>query len=146
MLKFRPHHFLCTLGFEGKGYSPSFVENYARIASELRDIPAQGDSVMIEVVAGSDSVCAPCPNRRGDSCATEDKISTLDRNHTAAHGIGPGQTISWGEAKARMARHMTVQAHHQACAPCSWRSLGVCESALMRLIGQFKENRTKWGK
>jgi len=143
MLKFRPHHFLCTLGFEGEGYSPAFVENYARIASELRDDPARGDRTMIEVVAGSDSVCTPCPNRRGESCATEDKISALDRNHTAAHGIGPGQTLSWGEARRRIAGRMSVEAHRQACAPCSWRSMGVCEAALVRLIGEFKGSESK---
>ena len=36
MLKFRPHHFLCTLGFQGKGYSPGFVANFQAIADRLR--------------------------------------------------------------------------------------------------------------
>ena len=34
MLEFRPHHFLCTLGFEGKGYSDEFVRNYYRYADQ----------------------------------------------------------------------------------------------------------------
>ena len=44
MLSFRPHHFLCTLGFEGKGYSDAFTRNMAEIADALRARGAVGDA------------------------------------------------------------------------------------------------------
>ncbi|RYZ78407.1 MAG: DUF1284 domain-containing protein [Proteobacteria bacterium] len=61
-LKFRPHHFLCAVGFQGKGYSPEFVENFKTIKSVLDS--THGDQVMIEVIERTDSICAPCPSRR----------------------------------------------------------------------------------
>ena len=30
-IRFRPHHFLCSLGFEGKGYSEAFTANMTGI-------------------------------------------------------------------------------------------------------------------
>jgi len=39
MLTFRPHHFMCTLGFQGMGYSPAFVTNYKDIAATLKANP-----------------------------------------------------------------------------------------------------------
>lgn len=134
MFEFRPHHFLCTLGFEGKGYSEEFVRGYLKIASRLRNA-ADGDSVKIRVVKGSDSICTPCPNRQGQRCTSEEKISKLDQAHAALTGLGPGTEVTWGEAKQIIAEKVSVEDFHRACAPCSWRSLGVCEAALKRLKG-----------
>lgn len=132
-LEFRPHHFLCTLGFEGKGYSDEFVKNFSDIASTLRDTGACGDEIPIRVVGGTDRICAPCPNREGDFCSTETKIASLDRAHAKVLELRTGDTLTWGEAKRRIMDKMTPEKFHQACAPCSWRSLGVCERALLRL-------------
>lgn len=138
MLRFRPHHFFCTLGFEGKGYSEGFVKNFEAIADQLRKQGRSGDEIQIEVVAGSDSICAPCPNRAGEVCTTEEKISALDHAHSEILGIRPGDVLTWGEAKERLASRMSVDAHHSACAACSWRSMGVCEAALRRLTEEKK--------
>lgn len=132
MLQFRPHHFLCTLGFEGKGYSEEFVRNFSRIADALR-ASEEGDRTPIRVVPGSDSICDPCPNRLGETCESELRISALDRAHAAILGLVGGQVITWGAAKRLIAEKMSVEDHHRACAPCSWRALGVCEAALVRL-------------
>lgn len=133
MLRFRPHHFLCTLGFQGHGYSEEFVRNYRELADSLRRDPESGDHVRIEVVSSTDSICAPCPNRSGSLCATEQKIRSLDDAHAAVLGISPGQVVSWGEAKRRIAERMTDEAFDRACAPCSWKSMGVCAAALKEL-------------
>jgi soluble lytic murein transglycosylase-like protein len=131
-IRFRPHHFLCTLGFEGKGYSEAFVENYARLAGDLRDA-AEGDSLVIEVVSETDSVCEPCPNRRGALCETEAKIRTLDEAHAKVLSLRSGDRLTWGEAKARIRDRMTIEKFHAACAPCAWLKAGMCEKALIRL-------------
>jgi hypothetical protein len=132
MLEFRPHHFLCTLGFEGKGYSDAFVANYLKIARSLRQ-SADGDDTAIRVVKGSDSICTPCPNRAGERCTTEGKISKLDQAHAEVLGLKTGDILTWGEAKGLLREKMGFDDFHQACAPCSWRSLGLCETALRRL-------------
>jgi soluble lytic murein transglycosylase-like protein/outer membrane protein assembly factor BamD (BamD/ComL family) len=141
MLEFRPHHFLCTLGFEGKGYSDAFVQSFAKIADSLRRVPEAGDHIEILVVEAADSICQPCPNRQGQGCASEDKISKLDREHAAILGLKPGDRITWGQAKKLLAEKMTMAAFDRACAPCSWKSMGVCEAALKRLKGSDKKER-----
>ena len=129
--EFRPHHFLCTLGFEGKGYSPEFVANYARIAASL-NAPG-GNEQLIVVTDHADSICAPCPNRVNEGCTEIEKIRALDRAHSAMLGIKPGQVMTWGEAKKLIRERVTLDRFDDACAPCSWKALGVCENALGRL-------------
>jgi hypothetical protein len=131
MLEFRPHHFLCTLGFQGKGYSPQFVANYTEIARSLR-VPG-GDAVRIRVTEVTDSICGACPSKRGDLCETQDKIDRLDRAHAGVLGIHGGDELSWGEAKLRIARDFSLEKFHSACESCSWKTMGVCESALIDL-------------
>lgn len=132
-IRFRPHHFLCTVGFEGKGYSEGFVANFARIAKELRELPG-GDDIKITVIEeATDSICEPCPNRRSNFCETEAKIRTLDSAHAQILGLNSGDELTWGEAKERIRKKMTDERFHAACAPCSWKKAGICESALARL-------------
>jgi hypothetical protein len=135
-LKFRPHHFLCTLGFEGKGYSDEFVRNYSGIATLLRETGARGDETLIQVEPAADSICMPCPNRDGQGCLSEPKISKLDHAHARILGLTSGDVLSWSEAKDRIRERMSLEDFHAACAPCSWKSLGVCEAALIRLKNQ----------
>ena len=56
-VRYRPHHFLCSLGFEGKGYSPEFTANMAAIVMGRVRAP-QGDATVIEVADGFDDICA----------------------------------------------------------------------------------------
>lgn len=135
IIRFRPHHFLCTLGFQGKGYSPAFVANYQMIVDTLRQ--SEGDNILIHVVEKTDSICAPCPNKRDERCATQAKIDALDKAHAAILNIKVGDILSWGEAKKRIARQMTLEKFHTACAICPWKRLGVCEKALTELKQTF---------
>lgn len=128
-IAFRPHHFLCTLGFEGKGYSPGFVKNYAKIAEALQE----NEELPIEVVEGMDSICAPCPHNETGRCVTEDKIQALDARHRHILEIVPGDILTWKEGKQRLRKRMTLKAFHQACKGCHWKPLGICEKALKTL-------------
>lgn len=130
-IQFRPHHFLCALGFEGKGYSEEFTENMAALVEGELRAPG-GEQVEIEVIEGADAICAPCPSRRGHGCASNDKIARLDAAHARALGISPGDRLSWGEALARM-QALPEDALQEICAPCQWLQLGMCEAALARL-------------
>jgi soluble lytic murein transglycosylase-like protein/TolA-binding protein len=132
VLKFRPHHFLCTVGFEGKGYSDAFVENFKKISALLKDSPA-GDEQIIQVIAETDAICEPCPNRLGDLCATQEKIESLDRAHAKVLGIKPGDQMSWKTAKNLIVEKMTDDQFNKACAPCAWKGQGICEKALTNL-------------
>jgi hypothetical protein len=57
-------------------------------------------------------------------------------------GLKAGDRLTWGEAKERLKTKMTPELHHQACAPCGWRTLGVCESALRQLQNGPQEKST----
>ena len=132
MIRFRPHHFLCTLGFEGKGYSDAFVKNYQKIS----DILNQDETTLIVVVDQTDSICAPCPNRRHTKCETQSKIDRLDESHQTVLGLKTGEVLSWKSAKQKIASRFSLDEFHRSCEPCSWKHLGVCESALKKLKSQ----------
>lgn len=127
MLKFRPHHFLCTLGFRGKGYSPDFVANFSAIVARLTD------QSPIEVVESVDSICTPCPSNRAGRCTDASKIEKLDQAHLEILDLTLGSVLTWGEAKTRIRDRMSVSDFNRACKSCSWKELGVCENALRDL-------------
>ncbi len=133
-IKFRPHHFMCTLSFRGKGYSLGFVRNYKKIAQEL----SENEETQIEVVQFMDSVCSACPNKIDEIvCKTQDKISKLDSAHAAALSLKVGDIFTWKQAKERIKKNMSVEKFHTACYGCSWKEYGVCQQSLENLIGQL---------
>lgn len=131
-VRYRPHHFLCSLGFEGRGYSDAFTANMAAIVmGRLR--AAQGDDTVITVTATADSICAPCPRRDGSGCLDQGRIDALDTAHARALGIMDGQTLTWGQAKARIQARVMPGDLARICAGCSWHPAGMCDAALLRL-------------
>ena len=132
-IKFRPHHFMCTLGFRGKGYSLGFVRNYKKIAQQLNE----NEETQIEVVQFMDSICSACPNKIDEIvCKTQDKISKLDAAHSAALSLKVGDIFTWKQAKEHIKKNMSVEKLHTACHGCSWKEYGVCQQSLENLIEQ----------
>ena len=140
MLRFRPHHFLCTLGFQGKGYSSTFVKNYTKIVEKL--LSAE-DELMIEVVSKTDDICAPCPNRLGRFCNKEAKIASLDCKHAKILGLKTGERLTWAQAKQKLKKHMSVDAFAFACQGCPWKDYGFCEAALVNLQAEGTNSAKK---
>ncbi len=134
-LRYRPHHFLCSLGFQGKGYSDGFTANMSRIVMGRLRAP-EGAAELIEVTAAADDICAPCPRRRDIFCESQPKIEALDKAHAAALGLSPGDRLTWGEAQARIRAHVPPGSLMTLCAGCEWEAYGMCEAALSRLHGQ----------
>ncbi len=129
--EFRPHHFLCALSFQGKGYSSAFVQNFQDITHELRK--PGGEKTLLKVTLHTDHICAPCPHRRGLSCTSQEKISLLDKNHQQVLQLKEGDILTWKEAKEKIRQSMTLEKFHQACESCQWKPLGLCEAALKEL-------------
>lgn len=128
-ISFRPHHFLCTLGFQGVGYSSDFVENYQQIVDAIQ----KDEELPIQVVIRKDSICSVCPHQRVEGCAVEEKIQGLDARHAQILRLKQGDILSWAEAKQRLKDYMTLDEFHQACSGCEWKELGACETALKTL-------------
>ncbi len=125
-LKFRPHHFFCTLGFQGKGYSDKFVENFAALKERLTL------DTVITVTSKTDDICAPCPSRRGDLCETQSKIEGLDQAHARALNLQEGDQLTWGEALERL-KQLSLKDHREICQGCQWLDLGICSESLKLL-------------
>jgi hypothetical protein len=130
-IKFRPHHFMCTLGFQGHGYSLGFVKNYKKIVQKL----ISEENTLIEVVGNMDSICVACPNKLNETlCKTQDKITKLDIKHQEILKLKDGQILSWKSAKVRIKKHMTIKKFDYSCDGCSWKDYGVCQKALENLL------------
>lgn len=131
-IKFRPHHFLCALSFEGKGYNGKFVKNFTQIVKNLRG--ENGDDIIIQVTKGvDDNVCSVCPKNIDKLCVQHEITTPLDDAHSAILQIETGEELTWGEAKQRIKKYMTIENHHKACAKCEWLKYGMCESKLRDL-------------
>lgn len=134
-LRYRPHHFMCSLGFEGKGYSEAFTSNMTAIVmGRLRSL--NGDATQIEVIGELDDICMPCPKRRGQICGTQEKIEALDSAHSAILGLEVGDRLSWGEALERIRAKVAPGSLKGMCRGCEWEAFGMCETALARLHGK----------
>lgn len=131
-LKFRPHHFLCTIAFQGRGYSPDFVSNYKIIHKYLENHP----DIQIEVVMQTDDICAACPHKRGTLCEDQEKVASIDHKHATILELHPGDQISWHEAKQLVANKMSIESFHIACEGCEWKKYGICQAALKKLISE----------
>ncbi len=130
LILFRPHHFMCTLGFQGMGYSPVFVQNYKDIVDRLNSNPHS----LIQVVKKHDSICDACPLLRKDSgCRDAEKVDSIDKRHLEALNLQYNQVISWDEAKQILKHNMTEQKFEHACDGCKWKAYGVCSAALNKL-------------
>lgn len=132
IITYRPHHFLCSLGFQGKGYSDGFTENMSQIVVDTLRVPG-GDGTLIEVTGATDDICGPCPKRRGTLCTEQAKIAALDARHARALGLFVGTRLSWGEAKRRIVKRVPPGSLQTLCQGCQWLELGLCEKALAKL-------------
>ena len=135
MINFRPHHFLCTLCFQGKGYSPHFIANYEMIVKQLHG--SGGDNTLIKVTRETDSICAACPHSQGSKCNTEETIIPLDGAHAETLGIKEGDVVSWGTAKNLISDKISLTKFKSICSTCSWQSLGICESTLRKFLNSY---------
>ncbi|MCA8878714.1 MAG: DUF1284 domain-containing protein [Rhodobacteraceae bacterium] len=133
-VRFRPHHFLCALGYQGKGYSDRFTANMSAIVLGRLRAP-DGGRTIIEVTGATDDICAPCPKRRGDHCMSQVQIAALDSRHAAALGLAPGDRLTWAEAQVRIRHRVHADDLDRLCRGCGWLALGLCKAALRSLTG-----------
>ncbi len=133
MLRFRPHHFMCTMSFKGLGYSPEFVENYWQVVEQVHaDMDAP-----IMVTYTDDNICSKCPHLLSSGlCESQHKIEQIDQQHGEVLGLKQGKVLSWNEALIRIKQNMSLANFHRVCAKCQWKSLGICEAALVQLLDE----------
>ena len=133
-LRLRPHHLLCALGYRGAGYSDAFTANMTALVTDGLHAPG-GGATQIELAAGLDAICAPCPSNLGTGCAKQAQIEALDAAHAAALGVQAGDSLTWEAAQARIKARVRPGDLARLCVGCQWLALGYCEAALARLHG-----------
>jgi len=126
-MKLRPHHLLCTQGYEGKGYSGDFVENMTGITMHLRN---NADAV-IEVVFSTDDICEKCPHMLGDDlCESNDKVKRIDNKVISYFGIEEKNYI-YQDIICKINAKMTSSMMDDICGDCQWYSMSACRKNIL---------------
>ena len=116
-VELRGHHFLCTLHFQGAGYSTGFVGNMMAICQGIAD---RGINT-VKVAEMADPICTACPSLQPDGQNCEFQASVMRRDQALLDGMGwtPGQELNLEEAYwAVLARRDELMA--EVCTGCEW--------------------------
>ena len=119
ILNMRPHHLLCTRAFKGKGYSPAFVENMQRVINRLK---AGCD---ITLITGIDAICDLCPERIGNHCCSEAKVTGFDEAVLSQLGL-ERKNYAYAEVDRILESRLTEPVYECICRGCEWKQTGIC--------------------
>ncbi|MCL2753945.1 MAG: DUF1284 domain-containing protein [Defluviitaleaceae bacterium] len=126
-MKLRPHHLLCTQGYEGKGYNSGFVDNMTAIVTHLRN----DASAAIEIVFSTDDICVKCPHMLGiDLCKSNDKVKRLDGKVAAHFGIEEKSYI-YQDITREINTKMTSATMNDICGECEWYPTSACKGNIL---------------
>lgn len=130
---------MCVHGFQGKGYSPEYVENFWKIFNSFKS----DENTLVKVIEGPDEICRPCPNNLKRKCTPsgnidEARIRALDDAYSATLQLKSGEVMTWKEVKERVVRLVTDTAFDKNCEICAWKKAGYCKSALVELREKLK--------
>ena len=119
ILNLRPHHLLCTRAFKGKGYSPAFVENMQRVINRLKT------GCDITLITGVDDICTPCPERIGNHCRSEARVTGFDEAVLSQLGL-ERKTYAYTEIDRILESRLTEPVYEYICRGCEWKQTGIC--------------------
>lgn len=133
-VRLRAHTLLCLQGFRGEGYSPSFIDNLARIHSDLAKDPNQ----WVEVVDAPDTVCGACPHLASSGCSLngnefEESMKAQDRHVLSLLGLTAGIRVQWSNILDRIRTSLRGDSLASICGQCRWLPLGYCRDGIDRL-------------
>jgi len=134
VLTIRGHTLLCLQGFRGEGYSPSFIDNLARIHRRLQDTP----ETPVRAVVRPDAICDSCPHLGPFGCQLkgerfEREMRAQDREVLRRLAIGEGQVLAWREILKKIASSLGAGVLPEICGSCRWLPLGYCQEGIDRL-------------
>jgi hypothetical protein len=119
----RGHHFLCTLHYQGAGYSTAFNDNFTALCHNA--VARQHNTVAIAEQA--DEICGACPSLQpdGQSCRHQASIMNRDQALLDAMGWRPGQIVDLAAAYNEILPRREALMD-KVCTGCEWRS--TCDS------------------
>ena len=116
MFRFRPHHLVCFLSFQGKGYNSDFVNRVSEILAVLKD---NSQEKLISVAQGCDNACEKCPNRNYEKCEDDEVICEKDDAYLKLLNIKYGSKLSFSDMQK-----IRTQVHKddftKICRYCQW--------------------------
>ena len=120
-MKIRAHHLLCMKGFQGYGYNEDFIKNMTKIVETLQNFPKD----KIEIIAGSDVICACCPYDIDGICqesqGSNEKIRSIDVKVLKKLEIPAGSILEVEEIfniiNKKLKTHLDVE---EICRDCKW--------------------------
>ncbi|MCL2438043.1 MAG: DUF1284 domain-containing protein [Coriobacteriia bacterium] len=127
ILRLRPHHLLCTQGYEGKGYNQEFVRNMTVIVSRLRN----EDSTPIKLVFTTDSICDKCPKKvAAGICEKDLKVKMMDKKVMDCFNLEE-DNYSYQEVIKKINKGMTAAMLDDICNDCSWFLESACRQNII---------------
>lgn len=124
MKKFRVHHILCTVLYQGEGYSGAFCENMTEKVRELKANPKEP----LVLVTDPDMICAHCPNLTPEDTCLDDKnhVKTKDQELLGWFGLKENQTYSYDELLRCATEKLDNERFLKSCGRCQWYQQGLC--------------------
>lgn len=124
--KLRPHHGLCITFFEGKGYSPEFIQHMTKV---IHDLNTQNPE--IELILHTDIICSSCPHNLNLLCESASKVLHYDKKVLALCGLQPHQKLLWKEFQNLIAEKILYpEKLASVCGNCQWSNICLKKSSL----------------
>lgn len=140
ILPLRAHHLLCSVLYQGKGYSDEFTKNMTMIVDRLRD-----SDTLLSIQNKLDNICGSCPNLCLDGqCALDFEKKQLeninknnkDKEYTQIKDLDSficdSFSISMNEPKKAkdlfkiIESTITKDIFDTCCQNCRWYKQGLC--------------------
>lgn len=130
----RAHHLLCSVLFEGKGYSRTFTENMTAIVEKLKE-----PDCVIMLQKEKDLICTDCPNLQEDeSCGLDKGIHNLDQAVLDFFQLTTKDRLYSKEIFQKIDGTMTEEFFNLCCGDCRWKKIGICSyPKYMKNIKEF---------
>jgi len=131
----RAHNLICLQGFEGKGYSPEFIELMDRIHRYL----SNNRGARVIVTNRPDNFCHSCPHLDGETCMgmpshsrseigdLPDSATLMDNRVFEILEITPEAVYVWGEILNKIEQNLLPVHMDYICGTCEWRESSHCE-------------------
>jgi len=119
-MKIRAHHLFCIQGFQGHGYSNSFV-NYLRDLKKM----LYNDNPVICIIYGCDDLCENCPNFANGICTKYgSEVDDMDKDIINMLGISAGSNLRYKDALNKISeKYRTLDDIDKICGKCRWKKV-----------------------
>ena len=117
IIKLRPHHLLCIIAFEPKGYDELYILFMQKLIDWLSNNPKQ----KILLTDGLCITCDYCPHNDNGKCVKELKVQEIVQNILNLTRLTIGETMEWETLRQIVAKKIIIEdKFYEACGICSF--------------------------